>query len=130
MNIMKKILIVDDSPTMRRMIKASLRTLENVSFEEAENGLEAIERLTIGAIDLVTLDINMPDINGLEVLKFIKSHNSLNNIPIIVLSSRSDEQTCDIVLSAGVARFMNKPFDPHKLNVQVTNLLDNKINAQ
>jgi two-component system chemotaxis response regulator CheY len=52
---MKTILIVDDSATMRRMIKASLQKFENVCFEEAENGLEAIERLTIGSIDLMIL---------------------------------------------------------------------------
>jgi len=121
---MKTILIVDDSTTMRRMIRASLRMIENVSFEEAVNGLEAIERLTIGSIDLMTLDLNMPDIHGLEVLKFIKSHQILNQIPIIVLTTRSDEQTRDIVMSAGVSLLMNKPFEPQQLMAQVVRLLN------
>jgi len=123
---MKMILIVDDSATMRRMIKASLSSIENVLFEEAENGLEAIERLTISSIDLMTLDLNMPDIHGLEVLKFIKSHKSLNKIPVIVLTTRTDNQTRDAAMSAGVSLYMNKPFKPQQLKEQVDNLLVNK----
>jgi len=127
---MKMILIVDDSATMRRMIKASLSSIENVLFDEAENGLEAIERLTIGSIGLMTLDLNMPDIHGLEVLKFIKSHKTLSKIPVIVLTTRTDNQTRDAAMSAGVSLFMNKPFKPQQLKAQVVNLLLNELNEQ
>jgi len=121
---MKTILIVDDSTTMRRMIKACLQNIDNLYFEEAANGLEAIERLTIGSIDLMTLDLNMPDIQGLDVLKFINAHQSLNKIPIIVLTARSDEQTRDIVMSAGATLFMSKPFAPKQLLEQIVRLLE------
>jgi len=126
---MKKILIVDDSTTMRRMIRATLQTLDNISFEEAQNGLQAIECLTINSIDLMTLDLNMPDIHGLEVLKFINSHQSLNKIPIIVLTARSDAQTMDEVMAAGATQLMKKPFEPQKLLAQVIRLLNTQSNA-
>jgi len=121
---MKTILIVDDSTTMRRMIRATLQTLENISFKEAENGLEAIECLTLNSIDLMTLDLNMPDINGLAVLNFINSHQTLKKIPIIVITARSDEQTRDKVMAAGATQFMKKPLEPQKLLAHVERLLN------
>ena len=61
---MKNVLVVDDSATMRRMVLVSLRGLGEVQFHEASNGLEAIERLALGPIDLMILDLNMPDMHG------------------------------------------------------------------
>src|SRR6476659_3760303 len=67
---MRTILVVDDSPTMRRMIMASLRDLGDVGFDQAASGLEAIERLSLAPVDLMVLDLNMPDVHGFEVLRF------------------------------------------------------------
>src|SRR5687768_9623540 len=72
---MRTILVVDDSPTMRRMIMAALRELGDVAFDQAGSGLEAIERLAVSPVDLVVLDLNMPDVHGLEVLRFVRSHD-------------------------------------------------------
>ena len=70
---MRQILIVYDSPTIRRMVGASLAQLGGaVEFVEAASGLEAIERLALGAIGLMVLDLNMPDMHGLEVLGFVR----------------------------------------------------------
>jgi two-component system chemotaxis response regulator CheY len=111
------------------MIRSTLQVLDNISFKEASNGLEAIEYLTISSIDLMTLDLNMPDIQGLDVLKFINSHQSLNKTPIIVISARSDAQTRDEVMAAGATHFMNKPFEPKQLMAQVVRLLDTQPDA-
>ena len=73
---MNNILIVDDSPTMRRMVMASLRSLPGVSFGEASSGLEAIERLALAPVDLMILDLNMPDMHGIEVLGFLRRHQA------------------------------------------------------
>ena len=66
---MKRVLVVDDSATMRRMIMASLRGVHDLAFDQAVSGLEAIERITLAPVDLVVLDLNMPDVHGLEVLQ-------------------------------------------------------------
>jgi two-component system, chemotaxis family, chemotaxis protein CheY len=71
---MNQILIVD-SPTIRRMVKASLTDMAaRIEFIEAGSGLEAIERLAMGAVELMVLDLNMPDMHGLEVLGFVRAH--------------------------------------------------------
>lgn len=120
---MKLILVVDDSATMRRMVMASLRDLKTVSFQEASNGLEAIERLVIAPVDLMILDLNMPDMHGLEVLQFVRSHQNYSSIPIIVLTTRGDEASRTAALSAGATRYLTKPFNPKTFTAEVEELL-------
>ena len=112
---MKNILVVDDSPTMRRMVMASLRPLRDVRFGEAASGLEAIERLALARVDLMILDLNMPDMHGLEVLEFVRGHQAYRGIPIIVLTTRGDEASRAGALAAGATHYLTKPFDPHQL---------------
>lgn len=121
---MKQILVVDDSATMRRMVMASLRQLKDVSFEEAASGLEAIEQLAIAPVDLMILDLNMPDMHGLEVLKFVRGHDLYRAIPIIILTTRGDDSISTAVLKAGASQYMTKPFEPGTLANQVQDLLN------
>ena len=88
---MKPILVVDDSPTIRRMVKAALAELASAGFVEAGSGLEAIERLTLRPVSLMVLDLNMPDMHGVEVLKFVRRHPSYQKLPVIVLTTRGDD---------------------------------------
>jgi two-component system, chemotaxis family, chemotaxis protein CheY len=120
---MKKILVVDDSATMRRMIMASLSADRELQFEQAVSGLEAIERMTLSQIDLVLLDLNMPDVHGFEVLKFIRSQPSLAQVPVIVLTTRGDEDSREAALKHGATLYMTKPFQPQTLAPEVTRLL-------
>jgi len=120
---MKQILIVDDSATMRRMVMASLRSLKDVTFNEASNGLEAIERLVFGPVSLMILDLNMPDMHGIEVLKFVRSHQAYSHIPIIVLTTRGDESSRDDAIKAGASRYLTKPFEPQKFAAEALKLL-------
>src|SRR4029077_9098022 len=103
------ILIVDDSPTMRRMVMVSLRELGPVKFHEAGNGLEAIERRALAPIDLLLLDLNMPDMHGMEVVQFVQSHSAYRAIPIIVFTTRADEGSRSAALTAGAALYLTKP---------------------
>lgn len=121
---MKHILIVDDSPTMRRMVMVSLRELGQVEFHEAGNGLEAIERLALGPIDLMLLDLNMPDMHGMEVVRFVQSHSAYRAIPIIVLTTRGDEGSRGAALAAGAALYLTKPFEPRGLAAHAKKLLN------
>lgn len=120
---MKRILIVDDSPTIRRMVIASLCGLRDVEFDEANNGLEAIERLALAPVSLLFLDLNMPDIHGLEVIEFVRHHQAYSKIPICVLTTRGDEESRAQVFEAGANVYLTKPFTPQELVVEANKLL-------
>jgi len=120
---MYSILVVDDSPTMRRMVVASLVKLKDARFDQAASGLEAIERLAIHPVDLIVLDLNMPDMDGMEVVDFVRRHHSYRAIPIVVLSTRSDAASRAAALQAGVSDYLTKPFAPEQLVGAVGGLL-------
>jgi two-component system, chemotaxis family, chemotaxis protein CheY len=121
---MSRILIVDDSPTIRRMVKASLSALAGTEFTEAGSGLEAIESLALGPIDMMVLDLNMPDMHGIEVLTFIRSHRAYQALPVVVLTTRGDDDSRDAALKAGATRYLTKPFVPHVLASHARELLN------
>ncbi len=120
---MKNILIVDDSSTLRKMVIFSLRDIKGVVFHEAGNGLEAIEKLALVRVDLMILDLNMPDMPGIEVIKFTRSHNAFINIPIIVLTTKGDDASRKEALAAGATLYLTKPFRTHFLAEQAKNIL-------
>jgi two-component system chemotaxis response regulator CheY len=120
---MTTILIVDDSPTIRRMVRVSLERLPGLAFREACTGLEAIESLVVNPPDLIVLDLNMPDMHGLDVLKFVRAQSSFATLPIVVLTTRSDEPSRQAALSAGATLFLTKPFSPLTLADDVRTLL-------
>jgi two-component system chemotaxis response regulator CheY len=120
----KNILIVDDSPTMRRMVRASLVSMPEVSFSEAGNGLEAIEHLALAATDLMILDLNMPDMHGIEVLEFVRRHQAYHDLPVLILTTRRDEPSRSQALASGATRYLTKPFRPHELVQQANELLN------
>lgn len=119
----KHILITDDSATMRRMVRACLRDVPDVLIDEAASGLEALERLTLAPVDLLILDLNMPDIHGLEVLQFVRGHQTYQDMPVIVLTTRSDEDSRRAAEAAGVSLYLTKPFDPQALAAGVRALI-------
>ena len=118
------VLVVDDSPTMRRMVVTSLGTLRAVKSSQAGSGLEAIERLAIEPIDLMVLDLNMPDMHGMEVIGFVRSHQAYRNIPIVVLTTKSEDSSRSEALAAGANLYLTKPFDPRQLADVVGSLLE------
>jgi two-component system, chemotaxis family, chemotaxis protein CheY len=119
----RTILVVDDSPTMRRMIMAALRDVGDVSFDQASSGLEAIERLALAPADLVVLDLNMPDVHGLEVLRFVRTHERFQELPVVVLTTRGDEQSRAAAIREGATRYFTKPFAPDTFAPEIRALL-------
>jgi two-component system chemotaxis response regulator CheY len=117
------ILVVDDSSTMRRMVMATLQRLDNVRFVEAQSGLEAIEQLAVHAADLVVLDLNMPDMHGLEVLRFIRSHNAFRAVPVVILTTRGDDEGRSAALADGASLYLTKPFSPDTFTSSIRELL-------
>lgn len=120
---MPHLLIVDDSKLMRDMIAACLRPCEGLTFEHAASGLEAIERLSLQRFDLIVLDLNMPDIGGVEVVEFIRGQDKLRALPILIVTTRGDETSRAAVLAAGASRYMTKPFQPDQILAEVRGLL-------
>jgi len=126
---MKEILVVDDSKVMREMIVACLRAHDGLAFTHAASGLEAIEKLSLQAFDLVVLDLNMPDIGGVEVVEFVRAQDKLKTLPILIVTTRGDEASRTRVLAAGASRFMTKPFTPDAILGEVLGLLDEPSNV-
>ena len=109
---------------MRRMVMASLRDICAGGFAEASSGLEAIEQLALGPVDLMVLDLNMPDMHGIEVLKFVRGQAGLRSLPIIVLTTRGDDASRGAALNAGASLYLTKPFAPNVLAGSARTLLD------
>ena len=120
---MPRILIVDDSPTIRKMVRASLRPLDSFEFVEAAHGLAAIEQLALGPVALMILDLNMPDMHGVDVLRFLRSHPSSREVPVVVLTTRGDDTSRVAAMNAGATQYLTKPFVPQALLSAAQDLL-------
>jgi two-component system, chemotaxis family, chemotaxis protein CheY len=124
---MDTILVVDDSPTIRRMVRTALAPLGDVTFTEAGSGLRAIEVLGMEPVHMVVLDLNMPDMHGLDVIRFLRSHDRYRNLPVIVLTTRGDDSSRQAALAAGASAYLTKPFMPTQLLSSVRDLLDARV---
>jgi two-component system chemotaxis response regulator CheY len=120
----KRILVVEDSPTMRSLLAAALEELEvAVKVDEAESGFEALRMLPRGAYDLIVTDINMPDINGLELVSFVKRNDAYRGIPLVIVSTEGSERDRDKGLGLGADAYLVKPFEPEVLREIARSLL-------
>ncbi len=121
---MQRILIVEDSATMRSLLAATLAELDlPVKIIEVESGFEALRALPRDRFDLVITDINMPDINGLELVSFLKSSEQYRSIPLVIVSTEGSERDRDRGLELGADAYMVKPFEPESLREIARNLL-------
>ncbi len=118
-----KFLIVDDSPTMRRIICNSLRDIGYTEVQEADDGQEALERLSVAPIDFVITDWNMPIMNGLALTKLIRSHPDLNAIPILMITTRGMQEDVIAAMHAKVNNYIVKPFTPGVLREKIDAIL-------
>jgi two-component system chemotaxis response regulator CheY len=112
---MAEVLVVDDSKLMRDMVTACLRAAPDLAVSHAASGLDAIERLSLKQFDLLVLDLNMPDIGGIEVLEFVRGQDKLRALPVLVLTTRGDDDSRRDALAAGASSFMTKPFEPEAI---------------
>ena len=121
---MKRILIVEDSPTMRALLNSALEGLEvPVKITEASSGFEALRCLPREPFDLIVTDINMPDINGLELVAFAKSNHAYQSIPLIIVSTEGADRDRERGLELGADAYLVKPFEPENLREVVVDLL-------
>ena len=113
---MPRILIVEDSPTMRSLLTSSLEELEGaVKIVEVASGFEALRHLPRERFDLIVTDINMPDINGLELVSFVKGNAAYRAIPLIIVSTEGSERDRSRGLELGADAYLVKPFEPEDL---------------
>lgn len=117
------LLVVDDSAIIRKMIMTALRSLNPV-FREASSGLEALEQIMLRDYDLIMLDLNMPDMHGLEFLQFVRNHKKFKNIPIVVITTHNEDGVRKAVLAAGANTYITKPFAPGEVLARVKELLE------
>jgi two-component system chemotaxis response regulator CheY len=120
----QRILIVEDSATMRSLLVSTLEDQDApFKVDEAESGFEALRILPREQYDLIITDINMPDINGLELVSFVKQNPKYRAIPLIIVSTEGSDRDRDKGLELGADAYMVKPFDPESLRTVVKDLL-------
>lgn len=110
-----KVLIVDDSKAARELLCATLEELPDAEVTEAVSGFDALKVLPRQRFDLIITDINMPDINGLELINFVKKNPSYRDVPLFILSSEAREQDKQRGLALGASEYLTKPFEPPRL---------------
>lgn len=111
----KKILIAEDSLTMRSLIVSTIAAMGDYETVEAANGFEALRVLPREKVDLIITDINMPDINGLELVNFIRTNETYRETPLVIISTEGSERDREKGLSLGANAYLVKPFSPDQL---------------
>ena len=120
----KNLLVVDDSATTRMLISLTLKKSESYRIVEASDGTEAVEKLGSQAVDIVLTDINMPKMSGLKLISYIRSSHSSPKLPIIVITTKGEEESRDRGLELGANAYLSKPISGAKLQSTVKKLLD------
>ena len=118
-----KILIVDDSMTMRRIIANTLKNLGYETFVEAEDGKDAYAKLYAESPDFIITDWNMPNMSGLEFVKAVRSDQKYGNIPILMVTTRGMKRDILEALKARVNSYIIKPFTPGVMKEKIEQIL-------
>lgn len=116
-------LVVDDSPTMRRIVINALRTFGIEDVLEAEDGVDGLNKLQAEPVDFVITDWNMPNMTGLELTKAIRAAENLKHLPILMVTTRGLKQDIIEALQAKVNNYVVKPFTPQVLKEKIDAVL-------
>jgi two-component system chemotaxis response regulator CheY len=119
----KTILIADDSPAMRSMLISAIELLGNYRIVEASSGFEALRLLPREKVDLILTDINMPDINGLELISYLRSNSNYLSIPVFIISTEGSQKDIEKGKLLGANEYLVKPFDPARLQALISSYL-------
>ena len=118
-----KILIVDNSPTMRRILANTVVKAGYPDCSEAEDGKDALAKLMAGNFDLLMTDWNMPNMNGLELTEAVRGDSKLKEIPILMVTTRNMKEDIVNAIKIGVNGYIVKPFDIKTLNVKIKEII-------
>lgn len=118
------IITVDDSSTMRRIIKNTLQKLGFSSILEAGNGIEALEVMAKNKVDIIVTDWNMPEMDGLTFVKAVRQKDEYKDLPILMITTEAAKEDILTALRSGVNNYVVKPFTPETLQEKIFKLLD------
>lgn len=118
----KVVLIADDSPTIRKFVAFSL-TMQGLEVISAVDGMEALEKIPEHKIDLLITDLNMPNMDGFELIVAVRQTEEYKDLPIIILSSLSSSEEIEKGMSCGANSYLVKPFDPKRIQYEVAKYL-------
>ncbi len=118
-----RILIVDDFSTMRRIIRGLLKEIGYTNAEEAEDGVVALHALRQQKFDFVVADINMPNMNGFEMLKSIKGDPTLKHLPVLMVTAEARKEDIILAAQSGAAGYIVKPFTRATLEAKLQKIL-------
>ena len=118
-----RVMVVDDSPMARKFMRQVLANLGVKHFLEAENGRRAAELLADNAVDLVVTDYNMPEMDGRELIEYIRSRSWQKEVPVLMVTSEHNENRLAAVREMGVVGMCDKPFEPDTVRGLLTRLL-------
>ena len=111
----KSVLFVEDSPTMRRIVANSLKKIGFSEIIEAEDGVDALEKIDGRLVDLVVTDWNMPEMNGAELVEELRGRPEFDDIPIVMITTRGMKDDVMTAMKLGVNAYVIKPFTPEIL---------------
>ena len=119
-----KILVVDDFPTMRRIIRNLLKDLGYENVDEAEDGAMGLEKLRNGNFDFVVSDWNMPNLDGLEMLKQIRADANLAKLPVLMVTAEAKKENIIAAAQAGASGYVVKPFTAATLEEKLNKIFE------
>jgi two-component system chemotaxis response regulator CheY len=118
-----RILIVEDSPTMRQLLVFALKRLQGVELVEARDGMDGLRKVTSDHFDLALVDINMPVMDGLKLIHLIRDEESLKGMPIVVITTEGAEEDRARALALGADEYLTKPVQANRVLAVVKGLL-------
>lgn len=118
-----KILIVEDSPTMRQLISFALKRLRGVRIAEANDGVDGLRKISAEKFDLIFTDINMPIMDGLKLVSLVRNDPSSKDIPIVVITTEGASEDRERALALGANDYITKPIQPNRILDVARNLL-------
>lgn len=125
----KRILIVEDSPTMRQLLVFALRRLKDADIVEAQDGMDGLRKVSSDQFDLALIDINMPVMDGLKLISLIRGEDSLRDIPIVVITTEGAKEDRERALSLGANEYLTKPIQANRVLKVVQSLLKGESKA-
>jgi two-component system chemotaxis response regulator CheY len=119
----QRILIVEDSPTMRQLLVFALKRLKGAEIVEAQDGMDGLRKVTGDHFDLAFVDINMPVMDGLKLISLIRGEPSLASMPICVITTEGAKEDRERAISLGANEYLTKPIQANKVLTVAKNLL-------